>query len=280
MTKRQTIKKKFKHNKKRNTAFLYEALCNELTKTIVAKDTARQAQVMRILQEHFQKGTQLYTELQLYNVLTGTTGVKLRVAEKMITEVRKERQVLDDKELFSEQSRLIKRINIELGSSLYSNFVPDYKSLATIAQIFGEQSSVKDRIILEEKIVTKMSTPQVEEKTPMEHIDNLVFQTFSEKFNKAYKEKLHEEQQQVLTRYIFSFSDGGISLNAYLNEEIERLRSVINKSLTSKEIRDDHVMTENTNKVLSALDGFQSAPLDSEGLTKILKIQELVREVG
>ncbi len=69
-------------------------------------------------------------------------------------------------------------------------------------------------------------------------------------------------------------------MNAYLNEEIERLRSVINKSLTSKEIRDDHVMTENTNKVLSALDGFQSAPLDSKGLTKILKIQELVREVG
>ena len=279
MKKRQTIKK-FKHNKKRNTAFLYEALCNELTKTIVAKDTARQAQVMRILQEHFQRGTQLYAELQLYNVLTDTSGVKLRVAEKMIAEVRKERQAIDNKMLFSEQSQLIKRINVELGSKIYSNFVPDYKSIATIAQIFGEHSTVKDRIILEEKIVTKMSTPEAEEPPPMEHIDNLVFQTFSEKFNKTYKEKLHEEQQQILMRYIFSFSDGGISLNAYLNEEIERLRKVINKSLTSEEIRADSVMTKNTNKVLLALDGFKSAPLDQNGLTKILKIQELAREVG
>ena len=48
--------KKFRHNKKRNTAFLYEVLCNELTKTIVAKNTPRQALIMRVIQEHFHKG--------------------------------------------------------------------------------------------------------------------------------------------------------------------------------------------------------------------------------
>ena len=32
------MQKKMKHNKKRNTAFLYEALVKELTKTVVEKD--------------------------------------------------------------------------------------------------------------------------------------------------------------------------------------------------------------------------------------------------
>jgi vacuolar-type H+-ATPase catalytic subunit A/Vma1 len=101
--------KKFRHNKKRNTAFLYEALCNELTKTIVSKDTSRQAVVMRVIQEHFHKGTQLYTELQLYNTLTGSKELKPRVAEKMVSEVQKEHaQTIDRQTLFSEQSSLIK----------------------------------------------------------------------------------------------------------------------------------------------------------------------------
>tara|TARA_A100001391_G_scaffold171844_1_gene133258 strand:- start:23 stop:871 length:849 start_codon:yes stop_codon:yes gene_type:complete len=275
--------KKFKHNKKRNTAFLYEALCNELTKTIVAKDTPRQARVMRILQEHFHKGTQLYTELQLYGVLTDTKELKPRVAEKMVSETRKEHDTkVDRTALFVEQSRLIKRINIELGGEVYSNFVPDYKTLATIAQIFGGTASVKDRVILEEKIVAKMSTAAPEEKPlePLEHVDNLVFKTFTEKFNQTYKQSLHEEQQQVLMRYIFSFSDGGISLNEYLNEEIGRLRDAVTESLTIEEIKSDSTMLDNAKRVLAILEEYKTTPINEGNLKRLLKIQELVREVA
>jgi hypothetical protein len=45
-----------KHNKKRNTAFLYEILVKELTKSIIREDKERQAIVRKILVEFFNKG--------------------------------------------------------------------------------------------------------------------------------------------------------------------------------------------------------------------------------
>jgi len=273
--------KKFRHNKKRNTAFLYEVLCNELTKTIVAKNTPRQALIMRVIQEHFHKGTQLYTELQLYTALTETDGLKPNVAEKMISEVRKEHEEkVNAAELFAEQSRLIKRVNVELGTGVYSNFVPNYKSLATVAQIFGDSVTVKDRVILESKLSAAMSmVVPLEPITPMKHVDNLVFKTFTKNFNDTYKENLHDEQQQVLMRYIFSFSDGGVSLNEFLNEEIARLREAITNSLSLDEVKEDSNMMENTKRVLEILDEYRTSPLDERSLKRFLKIQELVREI-
>ena len=43
--------KKMRHNKKRNTAFLFEALVGELTKAVVAKDEPKKTENF----EHYQK---------------------------------------------------------------------------------------------------------------------------------------------------------------------------------------------------------------------------------
>ena len=45
-----------KHNKKRNTAFLYECLIRELTKAILKEDKQRQTKVKGLLREFFTKG--------------------------------------------------------------------------------------------------------------------------------------------------------------------------------------------------------------------------------
>ena len=50
---------KLKHNKKRNTAFLYESLVKELTKAVVKNDTKRRSALVSIIKEHFSKGTAL-----------------------------------------------------------------------------------------------------------------------------------------------------------------------------------------------------------------------------
>ena len=42
---------KFKHNKKRNSAFLYEALVQELTKSIVSKNTEQKKKIVKIIKE-------------------------------------------------------------------------------------------------------------------------------------------------------------------------------------------------------------------------------------
>jgi hypothetical protein len=61
-------------------------------------------------------------------------------------------------------------------------------------------------------------------RSDLEPTDNLVYKTFVKKYNKKYEEHLLEEQKEVVTRYATSFSDNGISLKIYLNEELEDLR--------------------------------------------------------
>ena len=46
------------HNKRRNTAFLYEALVRELTKSVVAKDEERKSAVMAVKKHAEQLKTQ------------------------------------------------------------------------------------------------------------------------------------------------------------------------------------------------------------------------------
>ena len=96
------------------------------------------------------------------------------------------------------------------------------------------------------------------EKEIMEHIDSIAYKTFTNKFNKSYAGKLHEEQKKVVSRYIFSVSDNGVSLKTYLNEEIERLRQRVENSLKLKEVSSDEQMIEKTNQVLQFLDSLKS----------------------
>ena len=271
---------KFKHNKKRNTAFLFEALIKEMAKSVVASDSNRQTKIARIIKRHFTKRGVLYKDLQSYKVLMELKEAESDFAKRIISEVRRDRDRLSTQVIFSEQSKLIKKINVELGQEVYSNFVPNYKTMATIGQLFADNVSPNEKVILEDKLLKEMT--KAEEKTEkeiLEHLDSIAYKTFTNKFNKAYAGKLHEEQQQVVSRYIYSVSDNGMSLKSYLNEEIKRLKEKVQESLGLKEITEDPTMTEKTEEVLKFLEELKSTKLDETVIKKIMQIQALIREI-
>ena len=271
---------KFKHNKKRNTAFLFETLIKEMAKSVVANDSERQTKIAKIIKRHFTKRGVLYKDLQSYKVLMELKEAESDFAQRIISEVRRDRDRLNTQNIFSEQSRLIKKINVELGQEVYSNFVPNYKTMATIGQLFADNVSPNEKVILEDKLLTEMT--KAEEKTEkeiLEHLDSIAYKTFTNKFNKAYAGKLHEEQQQVVSKYIYSVSDNGISLKTYLNEEVGRLRDKVKASLDAKEISADPEMVEKTEQVLEFLNSLTETKLDEAAIKKIMQIQGLVREV-
>lgn len=271
---------KFKHNKKRNTAFLFEALIKEMAKSVVDGDQDRQVKIASIIKRHFQKRGILYKDLQTYKTIINLKEAEETFAKRILSEVRRDRDRLDQKKVFSEQSRLIKKINVELGQEVYSNFVPNYKTMASIAQLFSDNVSTTEKILLEDKILEEMTKAELKsEKEIMEHIDSIAYKTFTNKFNKTYAGRLHEEQQKVVSRYIFSVSDNGVSLKTYLNEEVQRLRQRVENSLQLEEVRSDEQMIEKTNQVLEFLDGLKDTKLDERVIKKIMQIQELVREV-
>lgn len=271
---------KFKHNKKRNTAFLFETLIKEMAKSVVASDSERQTKIAKIIKRHFTKRGVLYKDLQSYKVLMELKEAESDFAQRIISEVRRDRDRLNTQNIFSEQSRLIKKINVELGQEVYSNFVPNYKTMATIGQLFADNVSPNEKVILEDKLLTEMT--KAEEKTEkeiLEHLDSIAYKTFTNKFNKAYAGKLHEEQQHVVSKYIYSVSDNGISLKTYLNEEVGRLRDKVKASLDAKEISADPEMVQKTEKVLEFLNSLTETKLDETAIKKIMQIQGLVREV-
>ncbi len=270
---------KTRHNKKRNTAFIYEALVRELTKCIVAKDTNRKGVVVSIVKEHFGKDSSLRRELDLYKVLYETTDADKALCEKMISEVKRSHGFLDRSQIFAEQTALINKINKALSKDVFSNFVANYKDLATISQILNPDVSVKHRVLLEGNLAEALSSNSTESQDKMAPIDNLVYKTFVKKFNEQYEGKLLENQQKLLSRYIASFHDDGVDLKIFLNEEIGRLTVALRESLEDEEIQKDTILSENANKVLSILDGFKNQEIDTTTIEHILKIQSLVEEL-
>tara|TARA_R110002051_G_scaffold27278_1_gene65717 strand:- start:802 stop:1626 length:825 start_codon:yes stop_codon:yes gene_type:complete len=267
-----------RHNKKRNTAFLYEVLVKELTKSIVEKRGKQKRFVSNLIKEAFGNDSLLRKELECYATLVETTDLELHVAAKLLHETKTAQSQLDGKRIFDAQTRIINKINKTLTQDAWDTFVPNFKSLATIASIFNPSTPVKQRVLQEDLLIKMMHSSQKIEENKLQSIDNIVYRSFVKKFNEQYTTLL-AEQKDLLGKYIASFADNGLELKLYLNEEIGRLKKEINASLKMKEIYTDDTMIEKTTDVIGTLDSFRTAAPTKELISKVLRIQELVREI-
>ena len=168
---------KNRHNKKRNTAFLYEALTKEVTKAVLQKNEVRALKIKEFIKEHFRKGTALYSDLMLYNslaikVVSEAEHELPAAAERIVKECISKRNTIDKRELFNQQTKLIEKINKAFGPGLFQNFVTNYKHMATIYQMFQEENVAK-RVLLEKKVAESLLNKK-EEKT-VEPLDKLVY---------------------------------------------------------------------------------------------------------
>tara|TARA_R100001015_G_C4634100_1_gene199964 strand:+ start:4604 stop:5401 length:798 start_codon:yes stop_codon:yes gene_type:complete len=259
------------HNKRRNTAFLYEALVRELTKSVVAKDENRKTAIMAVMKEFFNNNSVLKQDLNLYKEIVETRGTTKDAAEKIIGYVRKERERLNAEKLFEAQTSLINKIHNNLSEDVFSNFVPNYKALASIYQMFSPNTKIKNKVLMENVVVQYMaSLPQKlnEEKK----INNATMKIFSSKFNNHYNGLL-EEQRILLSKYISSFTDNGLELKMYLNDELARIKEAITDAKFEGELQ------EKINKVTSVIDGFKGELINEDMLKQIMKMQQLVREI-
>jgi hypothetical protein len=267
---------KAKHNKKRNTAFLYEALTRELTKMIVARDAKKAQTIKAIFREHFSAGKELQQELNCYKALSESSELDHYTAEKMIFAAKKEYEELDKKNIFQEQSSVIKKINQGLGNDIYNNFVPNYRAYATISQIFNDSTPVKSRVLLEKQILKSLTSPSNKEEE-MKPVDSLVVKSFSERFNSEYSHLL-PEQQSLLGKYVLSFGANEVDFKLCVVNELKRIRNEVSLSMQLDEVKSDDEMIANTKKVLERIDNFDIANVTKKDVLKILKLQDLAHE--
>lgn len=267
---------KVKHNKKRNTAFLYETLSRELTQAVITKDKVRTQKIKTILKEHFRSGMVLFSELGCFNALSDKSNLDRYTAEKMVFHAKREYDQLNQQDIFKEQSAVIKKVNTQLGKGVFDNFVPDYKSYATLAQIFGKKLQVKSRVILEQKIIDNLTSVS-EIKENLQPIDNLVVKSFTDRFNDTYTNLL-PEQKELLNRFITSFNENEADFKLYAGKELKRIQEGVKNSLELRDVKEDKEMVENTKRVLDKLSELNVSNLGEKEILKILKLQQLVRE--
>lgn len=268
---------KNKHNKKRNTALVYEALIKEMTAAILRDDEDTKNKITNIVKKHFAFDSILKKDLECYHSITESYGSDEELCKKIVNEVKLQKRLIDPSGLFKAQSDLIKDINLEVDSNIFNNFVPNYKSLATIDQMFSLKTSPRERIMLESKLISFMTNAT--ETQQSDDVDSLVVIKFVEKFNKKYDAELLDEQKELLNQYILSFTDNSLGLKTFLNNEIGRLKERLNNSFDTKEISEDETMVNKTKQVVNKLTTFSKLDINEEVLLTVLKTQELVKEI-
>ena len=268
---------KNKHNKKRNTAFVFEALAREATTAIIKGDQERKAKVVSIVRKHFTGDSLLRKDLECYRSLYENQNLDEATSKKILEAAMISKRLIDPDGLFKQQTEVINDINKDLSPATFNNFVPNYKSLATIAKMFNTNSP-KQTVMLESKIIQGM-TGNVEEQT-LDPIDSLTFTTFTKKFNEKYGDSLLREQKELLNHYISSFSQDQLETKIYLNRELGRLKQSLSEAVNVDEIANDPEMIKKTNAVKDRLETLSGETrLNESTLLTILKTQELVKEI-
>ena len=268
-----------KHNKKRNTAFLYECLIKELTKSIIKKDNTRKQKIIEIITLNFKQGSALKQDLDVYQSFLENKKMTKDFAKRFLFESKKDFESIDRRKVFNEQTSLINQINKNLSKNAFSNFIPNYKDLASIGQYLSSGLKAKNRILVENRIISILSSEK-EKIQEMSHIDNLTYKTFVNKFNDTYDGSLLKEQKDLLMNYIVSFSDNGLGLKSFLNEEISRLRDELYECTKIEKIAKNESFLAKTEQVLSQLNEYSKKPITINIVKDIFYIQDLISEIN
>jgi hypothetical protein len=247
-----------------------------LTKSVIRENKNQQLIAKQILKEFFSKETILAQELLVYRSLLESKELGTEYSRRLLAETKKDFDAIDRREVFNEQTKLISKINKELGSDSFGIFVPNYKDLATIG-LFLQQDNLtaKKRIMLEDNCVRYLGRSE-KVLTEMKHLDKLEFNMFVNRFNDTYEHSLLMEQKELLTNFITSFSDNGLGLKSYLNSEIGRLKEAIDFEINNN---NQQSMVENFIKVKEKLNSYSKQPLTEQVVEEIFYIQDLLAEV-
>ena len=85
-------------------------------------------------------------------------------------------------------------------------------------------------------------------------------------------------QQELLNKYILSFSDNGLEFKIYLNEEVSRLKSELATILEDKDLTSDSDLKGKLTELQGLLESFGRTKIDEKMIVKVLKVQNLIKE--
>ena len=269
-----------KHRKKRNTGLLYEFLIRYISNALVENNDKNIKKAVKIFKKFFKKDKELYKEFRLFNSLYKTATEKESVASSILSEAKRYSNSFDLEKLDREKSLLIREINHNLNDEeFFSRRVPDYKTHATIQNLFNEwRSNSMDfsKVAEYEQFLTEwLMTPREDkydlEKLKDNNIDALVLRLMSEKVNDKYSKLLNEEQKEIIKNYAFSIeNDENGKLRESLVKIKEEILSNIKEYVNNYKEKNQYIL-EKLNKTEEMILNENLEVVDDEVITRFLK---------
>jgi len=249
-----------------------------LTRASIENNLKKKKDIMNVIKYFFNEGNPVGQEYNIYKEIQQVFNVEEKTAEKIINEAKKLYEKINKKKLFEEQTKLIAFINAATNKEGFSTFIKSYKNLASIDQILKPKTKLKNRILLEKKLIKNMISKE-KIKEDIKSIDSLTLRTFIEKFNKKYSSSLIKEQKELIEKFILSNNFDNYDFKVFLNEEIFRLKRELNNSLNLKETKEDPEIKTKTKEVIELLENIKTQPFEKKHILKVLKIQKLIKEI-
>lgn len=259
-----------RHNKKRNTAFLYETILREYTRAKYNKNINIANKCISLLKEYFSKNKILYKHLQIYKSLYKNTGLTDELAREFLKEARRKFDQLDSREIFNTQTRLINDSVNKYSLDIFSNFIKNYRLIASVDQFLRGSETVEETIHHKKRITESLTSLSVPEKMQLDTIDEITYRNFVKRFNQEYGKVLNEGQKRFLKSFIQAESVEEPEFKLQISKEISKLEEVFNSFQT-----EDIELKEMMKEAIQTLKHIDISQIDERDVENILRVQQI-----
>ncbi len=280
-----------RHNKKRNTALLYEFLMRHISKCVVEQNKVESQKAVQILKKHFAPSTPLGQDLKLFNAATKNTFKSRESASKVVSEMLKKAKEMDYGQLDEAKSKLIREINYTIKSpTIYEYKIPNYIVYASVQILLNEVRSKKtlvefvDKAKLEETVVDFLV--KEEKNLPVEQLkkdsnySNAVYKFCLKRFNEKYDNTLSENQKKLLTKYAIYLlnEDKKPILKSAIEREVDTMKSKL-RLIKDQKVRGDADLMKKLNECYKKLASSTFSEINDKTVLEIMQFMSLVEEV-
>ncbi len=281
-----------RHNKKRNTALLYEFLMRHISKCVVEQKKDEVQKAVSVLKKHFAANTPLGQDLKLFNAVAKNTFRTRESASKVVSEMLKKAKEIDPKKLDDAKSRLIREINYVIKSpTIYEYKIPNYVVYASVQILLNEARSKKtlvefvDKAKLEETVVDFLlkedKNPSVEQLKKDPNYSNAVYKFCLKRFNEKYDNTLSENQKKLLTKYAIYLlnEEKKPIIKSAIEKEVESVKNKL-RIIKDEKIRGDSDLMKKLNECYKKLVSSDFGEINDKTVLEVMQYMSLAEEVN
>ena len=276
-----------KHNKVKNTAFLYECLTRQITSDVLSNVDPSPA--LAIVKEFFKPTTILGKELVLYKALTSKKLKNEGKINYLVDSVLRERKKLNYSEMRRAKYNLVKKITEKYElKDFFRTRISNYKDIASVYKLFEIQQNsnpfeeTEIRFVVMENL-KETDSPKTKQQSVVEKFQKeskdlrlLSYKILVDKFNQKYS-NLNESQRDLLKNYINNISNTS-TLKDFISQETDKIK---NEILQIHPKIDDKVVSIKLKECLNVLKKINKGNIvNEEQLITMMRFYSLMDEIN